>query len=98
MHYLVQNRVSRPNIDNLRHPTWTYHKGFEKCPKNAKKNIFSPFWFLIKKIDHNSGLHAKNQRDISKNRNVDIPLSCWQILTIIRHGIRNRTAISKYFF
>ena len=60
----------------------------EKGPKNAGKMrgkiIFPPFWFLIQKLDHNSGLHAKNQREISKKRsqrpphplygNVDIPL------------------------
>ena len=31
------------------------------------KIIFSPLWCLIQKLDHNSGLHAKNQREISKN-------------------------------
>ena len=30
------------------------------------KYYFSPFWFLIQKLDHNSGLHAKNQKEISK--------------------------------
>ena len=59
-------------------------KFLKKCLKNAGKIIFPPLWFLIKKLDHNSGLHAKNQRDISKNKvrkpppplygNVDIPL------------------------
>ena len=29
------------------------------------KITFSPLWFLIKKLDHNSGLHAKNEREIS---------------------------------
>ena len=29
--------------------------------------IFSPLWCLIQKLDHNSRLHAKNQREISKN-------------------------------
>ena len=61
----------------------------KKCPKNAGKMrgkiIFSPLWCLIQKLDPNSGLHAKNQREISKNEvrnptphplygNVDIPL------------------------
>ena len=65
-------------------------KFLKKGPKNAGKMrgkiIFSPLWCLIKKLDHNSGLHAKNQREISKNKvrkppypplyeNVDIPLS-----------------------
>ena len=63
-------------------------KFLKKCLKNAGKIkgkiIFSPLWFLIKKLDHNSGLHAKNQRDITKNKvrtpphplygYVDIPL------------------------
>ena len=46
-------------------------KFLKKCPKNAGKKrgkiIFSPLWCLIQKLDHNSGLHAKNQREISKN-------------------------------
>ena len=61
-------------------------KFLKKCHKNAGKMrgkiIFSPLWCLIQKLDHNSGLHAKNQREISKNEvgsplplygNVDIP-------------------------
>ena len=32
------------------------------------KIIFSPLWCLIQKLDHNSGLHAKNQRKISSNK------------------------------
>ena len=40
----------------------------EKCGKNQGKNYFSPLWFLIIKLDHNSGLHAKNQREISKSK------------------------------
>ena len=46
-------------------------KFLKKCSKNAGKMrgkiIFSPLWCLIQKLDHNSGLHAKNQREISKN-------------------------------
>ena len=46
-------------------------KFLKKFPKNAGKMrgkiIFSPLWCLIQKLDHNSGLHAKNQREISKN-------------------------------
>ena len=62
-------------------------KFLKKCLKNAGKieggNYFSPLWCMIQKLDHNSGLHAKNQREISKNEvrsppplygNVDIPL------------------------
>ena len=29
---------------------------------------FSPLWFLIQKLDHNSALHAENQREISSNK------------------------------
>ena len=47
-------------------------KFLKKCPKNAGKIrgkiIFSPLWGLIQKLDHNSGLHAKNQREISKTK------------------------------
>ena len=47
-------------------------KFFFKCQKNAGKIkgkiIFPPLWVLIKKLDHNSGLHAKNQREISSNK------------------------------
>ena len=71
-HYIVQNWVSRPNIDDFRHPTWTYYKVFEKmpkkCGKNLRENYFSPLWCLIQKLDHKSGLHAKNQREISSNK------------------------------
>ena len=42
-------------------------KFLKKCPKNEGKIIFSPLWCLIQKLDHNSGLHEKNQREISKN-------------------------------
>ena len=49
---IVQNWVSRPIIDDFRHPTWIYHKVFEKwlekCGKMRGKIIFSPLWGLIK--------------------------------------------------
>ena len=32
------------------------------------KISFSPLWVLMKKLDRNSGLHAKNQREISSNK------------------------------
>ena len=52
-------------------------KFLKKCPKNAGKMrgeiIFSPLWCLIQKLDHNSGLHAKNQREISKNEVINPP-------------------------
>jgi len=71
MDYKIKNWVSRPNINDFRHPTWTFSKVFEKmpkkCGKNEGENYFSPLWCLIQKLDHNSGLHAKNQREISKH-------------------------------
>ena len=36
--------------------------------KISGKISFSPLWFLIQKLDHNSALHAKNQREISSNK------------------------------
>ena len=35
--------------------------------KWGEKLFFPPFWFLILKLDHDPGLHANNQREISKN-------------------------------
>ena len=47
-------------------------KFLKKCPKNAGKMrgkiIFSPLWCLIQKLDPISGLHAKNQKEISSNK------------------------------
>ena len=39
----------------------------EKCGKKGK-NYFSYICCLIQKLDHNSGLRAKNQREISIRR------------------------------
>ena len=41
---------------------------FLKCGKIKGKIIFPTLWVLIKKLDRNSGLHAKNQREISSNK------------------------------
>jgi len=30
--------------------------------------MWKKLWCLIQKLDHNSGLHAKNQREISRNK------------------------------
>ena len=47
-------------------------KFLKKFPKNAGKMrgkiILPPLWCLIQKLDHNSGLHAKNQKEISKSK------------------------------
>ena len=40
----------------------------KKCGKNEGENYFFPLWCLIQKLDHNSGLLAKNQREISSNK------------------------------
>ena len=34
----------------------------------SRQNKISPLWFLIQNLDHNSALHAKNQREISSNK------------------------------
>jgi len=39
----------------------------EKCGKNKRGNYYS-YILLIQKLDHNSGLHVKNQREISSNK------------------------------
>ena len=45
---------------------------FLKMSENAGKIrgevIFPTFCCLIQKLDHNSGLHVKNQREISSNK------------------------------
>ena len=57
MHYRVKNRVSRPNVDDFRRQLQGPNTKFlNKCPKKA-----------VKKLSHNSGLHAKNKREISEN-------------------------------
>ena len=38
---------------------------FEKCGENKGKKYFSYILLFDSKLDHNSGLHAKNQREIS---------------------------------
>ena len=48
-------------------------QSFEKNDRKMRemmrgKIIFSPLWCLIQKLDPISGLHAKNQREISSNK------------------------------
>ena len=56
-----------PKFSEFRNPIRTFHKVFEKmseiCRKNKGKNYFS--YILLKKLDHNLGQYAKNQREIS---------------------------------
>jgi len=70
---IIESRIEFPDpilmtLDTSHGPITKFLK---KCPKNAGKMrgkiIFSPLWCLIQKLDHNSGLHAKNQREIFKN-------------------------------
>ena len=44
IHYIVQNWVSRPNINDFRHPTChkVFEKRLEKGGKNEGENYFSP--------------------------------------------------------
>ena len=60
-----------PMLMTFNTPLGPNTKFLKKCPKNAGKMkgkiISPPFWFLILKLDHDPGLHAKNQREISKN-------------------------------
>ena len=87
MHYGIQNRVYRANINDFRHPTWTYHKVFEKisqkCGKNEGENYFFPTLVFDSKTRSQFRPACKNWREISKNEvrsppplygNVDIPL------------------------
>ena len=48
-------------LDTPHEPITTFLK---KCPKNAGKIKGKIIWCLIQKLDQNSGLHAKNQREI----------------------------------
>ena len=89
MHYKIQ--FPDPMLMTLDTPHGTYTKFLKKClkkegkikGKNKGKIIFSTLWFLIKKLNHNSGLHAKNQRDISKNkvRRPPSPTLCMEMWT-----------------
>ena len=49
--------VSDAMLTTLDTPHGPNTKFLKKILKNAGKIIFPPFWFLIKKLDHNSGLH-----------------------------------------
>ena len=59
MDYRVQN------LDTPHRPNTKFQKNVQK---KSGKIIFPKLWFLIKKLDHNSDLHAKSQREISKNK------------------------------
>ena len=61
-----------PMLMTLDTPHGPITKFLKKCHKNAgkirEKIVFPPFWFLIQKLDHNSGLREKNQKEISSNK------------------------------
>ena len=66
---IIESRIEFP--DPILITLDTSHGPITKFLKNAgktrRKIIFFPLWCLIRKLEHNSGLHAKNQREISKN-------------------------------
>ena len=67
---IIESRIEFPEpilmtLDTSHGPITKFLK---KRPENAGKIIFPTFWVLIKKLDRNSGLHAKNQREISGNK------------------------------
>ena len=70
---IIKSRIEFPDLIlmTLDTPHGPITKFLKKCLKNAGKieggNYFSPLWCMIQKLDHNSGLHAKNQIEISKN-------------------------------
>ena len=72
--WILESRIEFPDpmLMTLDTPHGPITKFLKKCPKNAGKMrgkiIFSPLWCLIQKLDHNSALHGKNQREISSNK------------------------------
>ena len=67
--YYIESRIEFPDPMLM---TFDKTKFLKNCPKNAEKLRmainFPPLWFLILKLNHNSGLNAKNQREICKNK------------------------------
>ena len=62
---IIESRIEFPDpilmiLDTPHGPITKFLR--QKCGKNEGEIIFSPLWCLIKKLDHNSGLHAKNQK------------------------------------
>ena len=84
--WIIESRIEFPDpmLMTLDTSPGPITKFLKKCPKNAGKMrgkiIFSLLWCLIQKLDHNSGLHAKNQREISKNE-VRSPTLCMEMWT-----------------
>ena len=78
--WIIESRIEFPDpmLMTLDTPHGPNAKFLKKCPKNEGKIIFSPLWCLIQKLDHNSRLHAKNQREISKN---EVPTLCMEMWT-----------------
>ena len=68
MQYRVKIEFTDPklvSLDPSLGPITKFLKNVQKCGKNIEKIIFPTFCCLIQKLDHNSSLHAKNQREIS---------------------------------
>ena len=68
---IIESRIefSDPMLIPLHTPHGPNTNFLKKNVRKIKgKIIFPPLWFLIIKLDHNSGLHAKNQRETSKSK------------------------------
>ena len=69
MKYRVRIEFTVPKLVSLETtlgPITKFLKVFEqKMREKYRKIIFPTFCCLIQKLDHNSSLHAKNQREIS---------------------------------
>ena len=78
---IIESRIKFPDLTlmTLDTPHGPITKFLKKCPKF----FFPPLWCLVQKLDHNSGLHAKNQREISKNevRKPPTPTLCMEMWT-----------------
>ena len=72
--WIIESRIEFPDpmLMTLDTPHGPNAKFLKKWPENAGKIkgkiIFPTLWVLIKKLNRNSGLHAKNQREISSNK------------------------------
>ena len=72
--WIIESRIgfSDPilkTLDTPHGPNASFEKNDRKMREMMRgKIIFSPIWCLIQKLDPISGLHAKNQREISSNK------------------------------
>ena len=69
MHYRIQNWVSRPNINDFRHPTWTYHKVFGKNALKMREKWGGKLFFPTLMYDSRSQFRPackKSERNLQK--------------------------------